>query len=688
MRKVLVILFSLIGIFSLGAGCQGQKSSTFPTVTQLPTSTRTAILSVTSTTTATLIPSPTVTFPAPLPYHGTLPSDVEARYGLGGFGSPVLSPDGNYLAVTSGVGIILYRPETLAEISILPEDGQLGPIAWSPDSKKLAIVTASDYVTIWDVEQAKPIQKLAVLNVTCLRWSPDGEKIALADGNLLVEVWDLKSAKLVQSFSGHASQLDTWGKIIEVLWTNENEIVSLDENAQIFLWDTKTGDIIHTLEKTDNDFARRIALSPDKKTLAIASMQSQQILLWDLVARKEQKIIAQMPPFIMEMSWSPNGESIALATQFPSRLVFLDVNSGTFQKEFATNVYSVNSLSWLKNGQELITRNGYHDGDVITLWDIQTGQGIYGVRSLTANRAAWSSNGLIVATSDGRGIALWDIQSGNPRLLPDEIRNGVLDGGPNYEGIFKIAFNPSGNLLAAESGDDSSRIRIWDTTTGVLVDKAWIGPHLDQLAWLSDTQLITQTTGNEISIWEVGNWENRQTIDTSSFDANRLDISSDGKSIAIARGNTIEIRKLENGETLHAWKVDMEPKFGLALSPDTTKIALIGTEELAIYEVTSGKKLNSLKPDEPGFNGLKWSPDSNAIVYLTWTPIAPQTPRSGLTGTGKIYLWHITDDGAVLINTQKNIYLFPDNLCFSPDGRYLALALWQQGLIILQLENL
>ena len=643
---------------------------------------------VASTATLMAVPSPTTTFPAPLGYHSTLPLRSEARFGFGGFGNPVLSPDRNFLAITSGVGIILYQPETLTEINILPQDGQLGLIAWSPDSKKLAIVTSDKNVAIWDVEKPKPIQNFRVLDVTCLTWSADGQKIALADGNRQIEIWDLKSAKLIQSFSGHASSLDIWEKVIDVQWVNENEIVSLDDNAQIFLWEINTGKIIHTWEKTPNDFARRIALSPDRTTLAITSMQSQQILLWNLVSEEEQIIITDMPAFIVEMSWSPNGQFLALATQFPSKLVFVDVNSRTIQKEFSTNVYSINSLAWLKNGKELITMNGYGDGQVITVWDIQTGQGIYGVRSLTIGQVTWSPNGKTIATSDGKVVALWDTQSGNPRLLPGEIRNGVLDGGPNYVGIFKMSYSPSGSLLAAEVGDDSSDIWIWDTATGVLVDNAWVGPHLDQLSWLSDTQLIASTTGNVFYIWEPKNWENHQTIKTIPLNADFSDLSLDGQLLAIAWKNTIEIRNLANGKVLYTWTADTEPRFGLHWSPDGTKIALIGTEEIAIYEVISGKKINSQKRDVFGFNGLKWAPDSKSVVYLAWTPVPHQTLLSRITGTEKIYLWHITNGDAVLVKSLKNSYLSPSNFCFSPDSEYLALALWQKGLIILRLEGL
>jgi WD40 repeat protein len=631
--------------------------------------------------TVTPIPSPTVTFPAPLPFHGTLPSGVAMRFGLGEFGRPTLSPDGNYLAVTSGMGILLYRPGTLTEIGILPQDNYTGAIAWSPDSKKLAAVSSLKSITIWDIENARAVQTLAAFEVSRLAWSPDGKRLALANSARIIEVWNLNPTKLVQSFNRYESQADKWGRIVDLQWSTENEIISLYGEA--VLWEVDSGKILHTWDELDYN---AIALSPDKKVLALASLQSGQLLLWDLTSQKEQKIIPDLPPYIMEMSWSPDGKSIALATQFPSKLMFVDVDKEIVQKEFPTHVYSVGHLSWLKGGKELVTINQFGDGSVMTVWDIQTGQGMYGIRSLAASDMAWSSDGKTIAASGSGGVTLWDVQTGNPRLLFGELRNGVLDGGPSYTGIFRIALNPSANLLATELGDDSSTIQIWNTMTGELVEETWIGGyhHLDELSWLSDTQLIARTMGGDTLIWNAGDWENRQIINLDSLQPDRLDVSSDGKLVALIRGNTIEVRKLQDREIVYTWQIDFEHTPNLEWSPDGTKIVLIDTEVFSVYEADTGKRLNTLKHDGP-YSGMKWSPDSTAIAYLTWAPDTSFPSLEGQRGTGRIYLWRIDTADAKLINTQESWYLFEENLCFSPDSKYLALSLWLRGLIVLRL---
>ena len=692
------IISCLVGAGLLAlAGCQPRSESLPPVFTPsaAPSLTLTAAqLSPTPSETpvpsATPVPLPTVTLPAPLPFHGTLTSGLEMRFGQGGLGGSVLSPDGNYLAVVSGLGIILYNPETFVEVRILPEEARLGALAWSPDGKKLAVVTDLKTVTIWDALKAQRIQKLVGSDdITCLVWSPDGEKIALANRQRMVVVWDLKLAKPGLSFIGHVSRLDHWQQIFEIRWVSDTRIVSMDEAQRVLLWDAGSGDIIHTWEKSaDYGFIRQIALSPDKKVLAINGFKDQELSLWDLVSLREIKTISGLPFFLSDLAWSPDQNSLAMLSQFPSKISSMDLNSGIIQKEFPTNFYRVDGLVWLKNGRELITRNGYGDGDVVTLWDLQTGLGLRGLRGLAANLVVWSPDGKTIASSDGKAIALWDVRFGSPRLLTGEIRNGILNGGgPNYESVLKMAFNPDGSQLAAESGDDSSRVRIWDTTTGQLLEGNWINDHLYNLFWSSGQQVIAQTLGKVISVWRPGNWKNHYTIDLSVFKAGSLDISPDGTLVAIGTDSTVEIRKPGSDEILRSWNVDLKPGFRLSWSPDARKIVLKSDEnQLVVYEAASGKKLAALVFNDTDISGLKWSPDNSTIVCITWTPAFRQP---GLTGTGKIYLWHLTEPAARLVNSRvltnsSFSYFNIGSLSFSPDGKQLALALGVKGLVVIR----
>jgi WD40 repeat protein len=272
-------------------------------------------------------------------------------------------------------------------------------------------------------------------------------------------------------------------------------------------------------------------------------------------------------------------------------------------------------------------------------------------------------------------------------VLSGEIRNDASAGAPNYTNVFRIALNPSGHLLAAELGDDGSSIRIWNTATGQLVKEIGAGEHLSELYWTSDTQLIARTVwNNNVWIWEAGNWENFQTINLDAFEAEHLDISADGKRVALIREDTLEIRELKSGKKLYSWKIDWEPKMDLAWSPDGTRIVLVDTEKFTVYEAGTGKRLNSLKLHVSQFGGLKWSPDSSSIAYLIKVPESASASRRGMLAN-EVYLWRITSaDARLVTRTPKSAYLLSkDNFGFSPDSKSLALALWQKGLIVLRL---
>jgi WD40 repeat protein len=347
-----------------------------------------------------------------------------------------------------------------------------------------------------------------------------------------------------------------------------------------------------------------------------------------------------------------------------------------------THLPNVSGPLWLKDGRSLITKNGAGAGDVLTVWDLQSGQVRQSLRGMAANLTVWSPDGQTIAASDGKTITLWDVGSGNPRLLLGEIQDGPLAGGSNAEGIFRMAFNPDGTLLAAESGNKRSRIRVWDTRTGQLFGKIWSGKPLEKLSWRSATQLAVWVSSAGVEIWEPASGASQPWFDSALHHA-QLDLSADGALAAVHQENRLEIRKLPDGEILHTWEVGMK-SLGLVWSPDASKIALFDAEKITIYAVSTGAELGSLKNNLSGLSALQWSPDSASLAYLIWLPGG--TPGCPISGTGALYLWPIAAAGSTRVSTEMPMPgLNPaGNIAFSPDGKRLALALGQRGLIVIR----
>ena len=83
---------------------------------------------------------------------------------------------------------------------VLQIKGQGGPLAFSPDGKRLA---ASDKV--WDVATGKTILELKGHSswITGLAYSTDGKRLATASKDQTVKIWDAETGDELLTLEGH-----------------------------------------------------------------------------------------------------------------------------------------------------------------------------------------------------------------------------------------------------------------------------------------------------------------------------------------------------------------------------------------------------------------------------------------------------------------------------------------------------
>ncbi|KAL6814018.1 WD40-repeat-containing domain protein [Trichoderma camerunense] len=198
-----------------------------------------------------------------------------------------MSPDGKYLASTSGKNIHLRDGTTdmPMESNELLQDG-VTSISFSPDGKRLVSSSEDGLVRVWDVVEGSLYRTFEghSQRVTFATFSPDGNSIASAsddrtvriwsclpeaeggdaivleghedrvttvafspDGRLLVSVspdsniivWDCKSRRPKYSVTGQSGIITTI-----VFSQDSSRIVSRSTNRTIYVWDSNTGDLI------------------------------------------------------------------------------------------------------------------------------------------------------------------------------------------------------------------------------------------------------------------------------------------------------------------------------------------------------------------------------------------------------------------------------------------------------------
>jgi WD40 repeat protein len=219
-----------------------------------------------------------------------------------------LSPDGKSLAVGYNGTVRWWdvaangRPGTLLGSHTFVH--YLDSLAFSPDSKTLAIADNYGHVMLWDVatnRQTGAALTIPPCDINSLAFSQDG-KMLVGSGNSGIHLWDITTQQLVGSFTGSNGDfslvaLSPDGKIIAA----ENDINAVE------LWDVATHKQISGPLVGDSSAASMLAFSPDGQTLAVLAGGTVQ--LWDMGT--DQPIGAALSGGISAMAFSPDGRTLA-----------------------------------------------------------------------------------------------------------------------------------------------------------------------------------------------------------------------------------------------------------------------------------------------------------------------------------------------------------------------------------------
>ena len=128
-----------------------------------------------------------------------LPEGAIARLGRGSLRDMAFSPDGQYFAVGTNIGLWLYELRTLSPIALWETGrGYVDDVTFSPDGRWIASHTYHEALRIWDIQNKVCIAEMEFTKKQD-RWgfskpvfSKDGERLVVFNGrehNMKVQVW-------------------------------------------------------------------------------------------------------------------------------------------------------------------------------------------------------------------------------------------------------------------------------------------------------------------------------------------------------------------------------------------------------------------------------------------------------------------------------------------------------------------
>jgi RNA polymerase sigma factor (sigma-70 family) len=261
----------------------------------------------------------------------------------------------------------------------------------------------------------------------------------------------------------------------------------LHPTATVKVWDARTGEFKKSLTKEEKTYIQAIAVSPDKKQVAIAGLpmgqgQHQFIKIfdaetWDLKLRMAKVGI----PALITLAFSPDGKALAVAgagddDDWGTLMKLWDVQGQTLKdtSSFDTptrpgkeSQWQVQSLAFSPDGKLLASAEWGRESQIarLQLYDARTGEPKKGweigpYKNVLQIAFAADGKNLITASAE---VKLWDVATGK------ELRTWDTKGWD----ITKIAVSPDGRHLAVggfhnEKDKSLAKVLLFDVKTGQL----------------------------------------------------------------------------------------------------------------------------------------------------------------------------------------------------------------------------
>ena len=251
----------------------------------------------------------------------------------------------------------------------------------------------------------------------------------------------------------------------------------------------------------------RVKFNPDGQILASAgSSFDNTIRLWDMAkGGVELAVLTGHTEAIYSIDFSTDGSLLASGSRDNSLRVW-DVKTGKELFFSLNHNREVHSVAFSPDGATLAS--GGADGK-IRLWDVQTKQEkkVLDGHTIQVDCLAFSPDGKLLASAGqyDTEIRLWDTQTWQPM----NILRGHVDSDGGY-GVFSLAFNHQGTLLASGGADKS--VRLWDVNplspsfSKELVKLLRHSDWVDSLVFSPDGAALISASERDgtIRIWAVG----------------------------------------------------------------------------------------------------------------------------------------------------------------------------------------
>jgi WD40 repeat protein len=488
------------------------------------------------------------------------------------------------------------------------------------------------------------------------------------------EARDAETAQLAQRLGAQALVEEDLDRSLLLA----RQAVAIDDSPQTrgyLLSDLLRAPAVTGVMQGESDILRRIAVSPNGRTLAVADSDARLLFFFD--ARTYERIGEPLPVKgeAQSVAYSPDGETVAVASGRRIRLIDARTRANLAAARVANRGF-VSHIAFTKDGSKLVVLAEAEAEDAsISVRDAATLAATGPPIALEGVHGAyvgswWEPPGFalapdgrsVVIASDGGELVWWNLRS----RTPTKRLNIGLAGPEHGSGQHALALSPDGRTIAVgiERG-----IELVDTRSGVA--RTATGGLDGPPSWLlfspdSETVVSTSLDGT-VALWDVGDVGGtlRERLRGHSGAVEQPVFSSDGETLYT----------VSHDGTAIAWEIGGERGLGRgftfthdrapsgydghpgSFSPDGRLVAVgLNDQGIRLWDATD---LTPVGPPLLGTGGevysLAFTPDGRTLAAVTvdslvtlWDVESRSLLRRFSAGAGEVLGVSISADGAIL----------------------------------------
>ncbi len=520
-----------------------------------------------------------------------------------------MSPDGQYAAAASNKEIRVWNVPGRTEIAVLKgHTGSIRHIEFSQDGRSLLSVSDDEIARLWDVANGTSTYILEghEFGLAAGAISPFGNRIVTASLDNTARLWDAHDGGLVKVLTGHNRSVVT-----AAFSSDETHLVTGSSDGTARVWDADSGALLTVLRGHDGGI-HHVASSPEADRIATASSDGT-IRLWHAgQSRLFRHVGGSGTNEVISAAFSPSGELVLTASWDRTARVW---NTGNGAEIAVLKGHEGPLISAVFSPDEKYVLTVVSEG-IARLWDSRTGKKVATFSSdvvtpvdswdaVFLNVASFNSDGTHAVIAAGRNAGIWDISTGELKV--------VLRG--HAKQIVDVAYSPDGNFIATSSYDSTARI--WNAKTGETV--SILEGHslgVTDASFSPDGRLaLTTSQDTTARLWEVETGtqtallkDHKKLIYQGTFDpkgSRIITVSADGTARLWNTGGDVLAVLVGHNESVFKGK----------FSPDGSRVVTASSDDNAyVWDTNTGFLVAQLQGHAGDVNDAEFSPDGRSLI--------------------------------------------------------------------------